>query len=84
MQPHFHQLQEGRERSLTGNALDMTLGTLDQIQTLLPLSCEINSLASGSTSVKLGLSSSSSNIFDDFMTLGNLESFFTSGKDLDA
>ena len=45
MQPHFHQLKEGRQRSLIGNALDMTLGTLDQIQTLLPLSCEIRLLA---------------------------------------
>lgn len=61
----------------------MTLGTLDQTQTLLPLSCEIKHLVSGSTSVKLGLASSS-DIFDDFMTLGNLESFFTSGKDADA
>lgn len=76
MQPHFHQLGEGRQRSLTGNALDMTLGTLDQTQAPLPLSCETNHLASGSTSVKLGLSSSSDN-FDDFMTLDNLESFFT-------
>ena len=54
----------------------MTLGTLDQTQALLPLSCETNHLASGSTSVKLGLSSSSDN-FDDFMTLDNLESFVT-------